>query len=105
MVKTVIFDWDGTLHNTKALYGEAFRKAYAWLTDKGYAPERYYSDNEAAYYIGMNAVDMWKVFMPDLPEEVAAIPRGIIGESMVSSVYEGKAMLYPGALDLLKTIE
>lgn len=105
MIKTVIFDWDGTLHNTKALYGAAFREGYDWLVAGGYAPERFYSDDEAAQFIGMNAVDMWKSFMPSLPDEITAIPRGIIGESMVSNIYAGKALLYEGALEVLETLK
>ena len=33
---TVFFDYDGTLHDTMALYGPAFRAACAWLSKEGW---------------------------------------------------------------------
>lgn len=32
MVKTIIFDYDGTIHNTLGIYEPAFREAYQWLS-------------------------------------------------------------------------
>ena len=36
-IQTIIFDWDGTLHNTEKLYGAALRKTLRWLQGCGYA--------------------------------------------------------------------
>ena len=47
---TLIFDYDGTLHNTAHLYGCAFRKSYQQLVKNGYAEKRYYSDKEMSKY-------------------------------------------------------
>lgn len=101
MIKTIIFDWDGTLHNTKALYGSAFREGCRWLCENGYADKWDYTDEEAAEYIGHSAADAWHMFRPDLPDEVTAIPNGIIAEAMVRNIYNGKSGLYPGALEVL----
>ena len=67
---TLIFDWDGTLHNTLHLYGKAFRRAYEELVRFSCAPPRIYSDREVSIYLGMNAEDMWNAFMPELPQAV-----------------------------------
>lgn len=101
----LLFDFDGTLHNTKRLYGEAFRKAYAWLTENGYAPDRHYSDEDVSCYLGVSAPDMWHSFMPDLPPEIMQKASSMIGREMIDGVLAGKAVFYDGitqALDALK---
>lgn len=99
--KTLVFDWDGTLHNTLLLYGKAFRKAYAWLVEEGLAPQRIYTDEEVSIYLGMPAPLMWKTFMPDLAEEKRKIAAGMIGAEMDRLVAEGQAILYEGMEETL----
>jgi phosphoglycolate phosphatase len=105
MLRTLIFDWDGTLHNTLALYGRAFRKAYDWLTEEGYAPKRHYADEEISHYLGMSAPVMCNTFMPELPQNVKDTASALIGHSMVGEVEAGKAILYPGAVETLEALK
>lgn len=105
MIRTLIFDWDGTLHNTAHLYGCAFRSAYGWLASEGYAPVREYSDEEVSIYLGMNAREMWNRFMPQLPQEVKEQASAMIGQRMVSAIQAGQATLYPGTEDVLEQLK
>lgn len=103
---TLIFDYDGTIHNTKRLYGCAFRKAYQMLVNEGYAEEHFYSDDDVSKYLGVNAPDMWNDFMPQLPEEVWQRASMMIGSELIEGVLGGNAVLYDGiaeALDELKS--
>ena len=34
MTKTIIFDYDGTIHHTLGIYEPAFRETYQWLTEQ-----------------------------------------------------------------------
>ena len=101
----LVFDFDGTLHNTAHLYGCAFRKAYAWLVAEGQAPEREYTDEDLTKWLGVSAPDMWHRFMPQLEDRVWRKASSIIGQEMVRQITEGNALLYPGipeTLDRLK---
>ena len=98
---TLVFDWDGTLHDTLHLYGRAFRCAYEELVRLGYAPPRIYSDREVSIYLGMNAVDMWNAFMPELPQAVRQAASERIGSEMVKLIRQGEAVLYDGVPAIL----
>ncbi len=98
---TLIFDWDGTLHNTLKLYGSAFRIAYGELVQEGYAPDKVYSDEDVSVYLGMNTEEMWLSFMPDLPSSLRKRAGDRIGEEMVKAISRGEAALYEGIPSML----
>lgn len=102
---TLIFDYDGTLHNTLRLYGTAFRKAYAMLVEEGYAPEHIYRDEDISKYLGVNAPDMWKDFMPQLPDKIWQKASAMIGKEMIDGVLGGQAVLYDGVGSVLSTLK
>ena len=105
MIRTLVFDYDGTIHNTKHLYGNAFRKAYDFLVNEGFAEDRVYTDEETSIYLGLSAPEMWEKFMPDLPGDVKKTASSIIGESMDSLVYEGQAVLFDGVEETLQLLK
>ena len=39
-MKGVIFDYDGTLHESIRIYAPAFHRAYEYLVEKRHAPQR-----------------------------------------------------------------
>ncbi|MBR7056212.1 MAG: HAD family hydrolase [Oscillospiraceae bacterium] len=102
---TLIFDYDGTLHDTAAPYGVAVREAAAWLTEQGCPPERELTDAALSRYLGMTAQEMWTDFMPGLDEGVRQEASAMIGRSMIRQVLGRQSRLYPGipeALDALR---
>ncbi len=103
-IRTLIFDWDGTLHNTLHLYGSAVRSVYSELVRTGEAPEHWYSDEDLSIYLGMNARDMWASFMPGLPEERRLQMSRRVGQNMISLIRSGEASLYSGTEDVLERL-
>ena len=101
----LVFDYDGTLHDTSRLYGSAFRRAYAELVKDGYAPEHYYSDSDMAKYLGLSPPAMWNASMPELPEEVWRKASLNVREGMISGIKAGEAILYPGVIDMLEELK
>lgn len=108
-VDTLIFDYDGTLHNSIALYGLSFRKAFEYLVETaprevlkcGYDLERQWSDVEISKWLGFTKDEMWNDFMPSLSEFYKSAAGSIIGKEMLNLLKKGEARLYPNALETL----
>ncbi|WP_448863718.1 hypothetical protein [Dorea sp.] len=59
MVKTIIFDYDGTIHNTLRIYEPAFRKAYQWLVEQNVVEEQKIESSRIAGWLGLNSKEIW----------------------------------------------
>lgn len=106
MKPTLVFDYDGTIHDTIAIYESAFRQCYGWLLENGYAKKQEIPTERIAGWLGMNSRDMWDSFLPELPEEIKEEASRKIGDSMVDQIRTHQAKWYCGAgkvLDELKS--
>ena len=103
-MKYIVFDYDGTLHNSIKIYKPAFMKAYDYLVANGYAKKREFEEEEISKFLGLSAKDMWNTFMPNLPKSEKEKCSSIIGESMIEYIDEGKAQLYDGAIETLNKL-
>lgn len=101
MKPVLVFDYDGTIHNTLVIYESAFRQCYDWLVQKGYAPKQQVSSERIAGWLGMNSKDMWNSFLPELPEEIKETASKRVGDAMVEQILAHRAKWYPGAEQVL----
>ena len=97
----LIFDYDGTIHNSMLTYAPAFRGTMKWLSDRGYIADREYTDKEISYWLGFNSTDMWGQFHPELDPEIREKARIMLGEDMARRVEGGEGALYDGAEEVL----
>ncbi len=102
---TVFFDYDGTLHDSMAIYGPAFRAAYAWLVEEGHMPPREFTDEWISQWLGWTTENMWTTFAPNLPEPVWRHAAGIVGSEMDRLTEEGAARLFNGVPELLERLK
>ncbi len=102
---TVFFDYDGTLHNSMAIYGPAFRAAYAWLVEEGHMPPREFDDEWISHWLGWTTENMWTTFAPELPEPVWRHAAQIVGSEMGRLTSEGTARLFAGAKEMLAQLK
>ncbi len=104
-IKTIFFDYDGTLHNSIHIYAPAFQKAYDYLVLNGCADKRDWSHQEISHWLGYNPTDMWKAFQPNLDEHIRQVCSEIIGEEMKNQIICGKPMLYAGSMHTLEYLK
>lgn len=101
----IIFDYDGTLHDSLKIYAPAFRKCCKIIAEDGFIVQKDYSDDEIKKWIGMDVKTMWNTFMPDIPQEYKDKYSAFIGNEMLVYINEGKAELYYGAEKLLERLK
>ena len=54
----LLFDYDGTLHDTAHIYIPAFRLAYRTLVERGLAPSQDFTDEEIKSWLGYSPKEM-----------------------------------------------
>lgn len=104
-IRTIIFDYDGTLYNSAKNYSDAFRHVYRQMIAEGAAPEREFSDEEITRWLGYSAQDMWETFMPGLPKQQQLYYSKEIGGFMSDRIRRGEAELYEGAAETLEYLK
>lgn len=101
----LIFDYDGTIHDTIKIYGPAFQKAYRYLKDKKLIKEKEYGEEEISKWLGFTAKEMWDSFVPDLDDKEKQFCSSMIGKEMIRLTYGGKALFYPYAKEVLQKLK
>lgn len=91
----LLFDYDGTLHKSIKIYAPAFRSAYNYLVENGLTDSKDFTDQEISYWLGFSSDEMWKCFLPNLPDEEKQNCSTIIGREMINLIHKGMAELYP----------
>ena len=105
MIQTAVFDWDGTLHNTIHIYGDAIRQTCDYLAAMGYKVPAKTDNNTLSGYLGVNPRDMWHDFAPWLDSAAVHAAVDYAGKKLIETVEQGHASLYPGALQTLKQVQ
>lgn len=100
-INTVVFDYDGTIHDTSKIYITAFKRNYARLVSDGYAEEREFEDSEITKWLGCTAAEMWNTFMPSLPDEEKKRSSETIRACMAQLIHEGRSRLFEGVEETL----
>ena len=101
---TIIFDFDGTLHDSMYIYRIALARGYQWLVDAGKVQPRDLSDADMAAIIGLTVQEAWARMCPEIPWSVAKDAAAIVGDTMHTLIADGTARLYPGVPEMLQQL-
>ncbi|HOI46926.1 MAG TPA: HAD family hydrolase [Bacilli bacterium] len=104
-VRTIVFDWDGTLHESMHIYKPAFIKAYDYLVKHKIAQKKVWENSEIEAFLGKNPKEMWESFTPKLSSNTIEKVSTIISKHMLTLIKKRKAKLYDGALDVLRELK
>lgn len=104
-IQTIVFDYDGTLHNSTKIYTDVFRQVYREMEAAGDVPVREFRDEEITKWLGYSVQAMWDEFQPDFAQEKKMFYAGEIGRLMTEKVRNKEAILYDGALETLQYLK
>lgn len=97
----LLFDYDGTLHDSLAIYAPAVREAYDDLAARGLAAAGPPDPETIRQWVGLPPAEMWDRFQPDLSPSEKQACSARVGERMLELVREGRARLYDGVPEVL----
>ena len=101
----LIFDFDGTIHDSMRIYAPAVRFCHRQMVYAGIMKDREVTDEEIRSYLGLTASQMWKQFAPDLPETQRQEGSRIIYGEMARLAKAGAARLYQGVPEVLDKLK
>lgn len=104
-IKTIFFDYDGTLHDSMKIYMPAFIKAYDYLVINKHAPQKSWTESDIKVFLGQNPKEMWESFKPKLDSETIKTASRIISNSMETDILSKKAVLYEGTIQVLQYLK
>lgn len=104
-VKTIYFDFDGTLHKSIKIYSPAFRKSYDFLVENKKAKPREWKDEEISRWLGYTKNEMWDDFMKDLDDNFKNSAGAIIGKEMQDQMLSGNGCLYDNTKEVLHELK
>lgn len=97
----LIWDYDGTLHETMRVYKPAIAAVVQWLRDEHGVPVEMPSDARISSWLGMSTAAMWEDFAPQLPEPLKKEAGAYVGQRMKEETLAGHGGWYPGAARML----
>lgn len=101
----IVFDYDGTLHDTSVIYLPAFRKTIEILKNQGLSINDQIKDEEILSFLGYPAKEVWQNFAPHLSEGQRNFASSKVHDFMLEAIEKGQAKLYEGAIETLEKLK
>jgi len=105
MIRTLFFDFDGTIHNAVPIYLPALQEVYDELVEKGMRPEKTWTESEIFPFLGQTAKEMWDGFAPELSDAEKDAYAEKIRDIEEGLIEAGHSKLFDGAFETLKALK
>ena len=105
MKPILVFDYDGTLHETMRVYKPGIGGAVKWLRSEHGIAVNMPSDRRIKKWLGMNTAEMWEDFMPGLPPSLKQEAGRLVGRIMHEEIRAGHGRWYPGVKERLNILK
>lgn len=98
----VIFDVDGTLHDTTAWWAPVIRSGLRSFAEQSGIPIEMPDDRTAQSVIGMKDAGVWAPFLPEEHKHRWQDLRAVVLPQEIDELRSGRDYLFPGVRDLLQ---
>ena len=103
-VKSIIFDFDGTLHNTIKIYYPAFSSGVELLREHGFARDFELSEKNVAKFLGEKPNFAYELIARGADENLKKKVMALVGKNMDENIKKGIGELYDGTIKVLEEL-
>lgn len=103
-VKSIIFDFDGTLHNTIKIYYPAFSSGVEFLREHGFARDFELSEKNVAKFLGEKPNFAYELIARGADENLKKEVMALVGKNMDENIKKGIGELYDGTIKVLEEL-
>lgn len=103
-IKSIIFDFDGTLHDTIKIYFPAFSKGADYLKSLGYAQDFEVTEENIQKFLGEKPSFAYELIAKGASDEIKAKTQRMVGLSMEENMKNKLGKLYPNTIEVLETL-
>lgn len=103
-VNSIIFDFDGTLHNTLKIYYQAFSSGVEFLREHGFARDFELSEKNVAKFLGEKPNFAYELIAKGADENLKREVMALVGKKMDENIKNGLGELYAGTVKVLEEL-
>lgn len=103
-VKSIIFDFDGTLHNTIKIYYPAFSSGVEFLRNHGFAKDFELNEKNVSKFLGEKPNFAYDLIAKGADEKLKREVMSLVGKNMDENIKNGIGELYEGTIKVLEDL-
>lgn len=103
-VKSIIFDFDGTLHNTIKIYYPAFSSGVEFLRNHGFAKDFELNEKNVSKFLGEKPNFAYDLIAKGADKNLKREVMSLVGKNMDENIKNGLGELYEGTIKVLEEL-
>lgn len=103
-VKSIIFDFDGTLHNTIKIYYPAFSSGVEFLRNHGFAKDFELNEKNVSKFLGEKPNFAYELIAKGADDSLKKEVMSLVGKNMDENIKNGLGELYDVTIKVLEEL-